>query len=132
MVDGLADKLSGIFTVPVAAWTFVGMVAAAWFRTRPKIMAMLNERRRDSAEEKGSDWDRRTAEIERLHALLANREKLLADRDVENELLRQENAELRRAKVTAEATLQGYGEARQRQAIDEAAKRLPPPSGNGK
>lgn len=129
------DVFSRIFSVASAAWTFVLGCAVALFKAWPNIMARINERRRDEATEKGSDWDRRTEEINRLHALLANREKLLADRDAENELLRQENTELRRDKVTAEATLQGYGEARNRLALEDAQRRaieLAAKSGNGK
>lgn len=117
------DVLGKIFSAASAAWTFVLMCAVALFKAWPNIMGRINERRRDDATEKGSDWNRRTEEINRLHALLGNREKLLSDRDDENERLRQEKAELLTRAITAEATLQGYGEARQRQAIEEAARR---------
>lgn len=130
MVDD--GTLSKIFSVASAAWTFVLMCAVALFKAWPNIMGRINERRRDEATEKGSDWDRRTAEIERLHALLANREKLLADRDNENDALKKEKGEWMDRAIKAEATLQGYGEARQLRAIDEATKRLPPPGENGK
>lgn len=130
MVD---DNLLGkLFSATAAAWTFVLMCAVALFKAWPNIMARLNERRRDAAAEKAEDWHRLRAEIDRLHASIANRERLLAELDDERIELQKENISLLARAVKAEATLQGYGEARQRQAIEEATKRLPNHSGNGK
>lgn len=127
--DGLLGK---IFSATAAAWTFVLMAAVALFKAWPNIMGRFNERRRDDATAKAEDWHRLRAEIDRLHASIANRERLLDESDNEKDALRRENIALLERAVKAEATLQGYGEARQRQAVEDAIKRLPNHSGNGK
>lgn len=134
MVDN--DLLGKILSWTTAAWAALILNGVAIFKAYPNWMARFNERRRDDAAEKASDWDRRTAEIERLHILLANREKLLSDRDDENDALRAENAQLLARSVTAEATLLGLGNARQREAERvakerETAAKLATPNGNG-
>lgn len=97
------------------------MGAVALFKSWPHIMGRVNERRRDSAEEKAGDWERLRQEIVRLHEQVACCER--------------ERAEWMDRAITAEATLQGYGEIRQLRAISDAAKRITGhsgPEGGGK
>ena len=89
----------------MAAMAFVGL-----FKAWPLIMERLNERRRDEDAEKSGDWTRLRAERDRLQALLHECER--------------ERAALMMRAVTAEAALQGYGIARQQQAVEDATKRI--------
>lgn len=139
-----SEILSKIFSASAGVWAIFLAVTAAIFKAWPHIMGRSNERKRDIEAAEKADWDRRTEEIERLHARLANREKVLSDRDDENDRQRQENSELRQDRdewkgraVTAEATLLGLGNARQREAERlakerETATQLASPNGNGK
>lgn len=116
MVDD--GTLGKIFSAAAGVWALVAMGAVALFKAWPHILGRFNERRRDIAEEKADDWDRLRKERDRIRELLTLCEK--------------ERGEWMGRAIRAEATLQGYGEARQRQAIEEATKRLPPPGENGK
>ena len=107
--DGTLGK---IFNAATGVWTLVAMAAVALFRAWPHILGKINERRRDSADEKAGDWERIRKERDRLRDLLAHCDK--------------EKGDWMRRAITAEATLQGYGEARQIQAVEQAMKRLPP------
>lgn len=93
------------------------MAAVALFRSWPLVMERLNERKRDSANEKADDWVRLREErdhaLERVHTLEAK----VYD-------LQQENFELRSRALTAEAQILGIGMGRQSVAEVEAAKRL--------
>lgn len=111
------DLLGRIFSVASAAWTFVLINAVALFKAWPNIMARVNERRRDQAAEEMSDWTRLREERDGLQRRLTECEK--------------ERVKWMARAITAEATLQGYGELRQIRAISEAAKRLPPKIENG-
>ena len=115
MHDGIVDKL---FSASSALWALVVMNAAALFRAWPSIMERINERRRDAASERAGDWSRLRDEVERL----AHRVEALENKVEECE---RERDEWRVRAVTAEAILQGYGEARQIEAVEAAIKRLP-------
>jgi hypothetical protein len=111
------DVLDKIFSAAGAAWTFVLMFAVALFKVWPNVMGRFNERRRDRDTAEAADWERiraerdtARAERDRVHALWV---------DCEEEKMKWQS----RA-ITAEATLQGYGEARQMRAVEEATKRL--------
>lgn len=99
-----------IFSAASGVWALVVMVAVALFRAWPNIMERINERRRDRATEEAGDWQRLREERDRLRCLLTVCEK--------------ERIEWMHRAVTAEATLQGYGEAKQRAAEIAALDRL--------
>lgn len=126
------DVLGKIFSAAAGVWAIFLALAVAMFKAWPNIMGRYNERRRDDATAKAEDWHRLRAEIDRLHAAIANRDRLLAELDDEKNELQRENIDLLGRAVKAEAALQGYGDARQRQAVEDAIKRLPNHSGNGK
>lgn len=104
--DGLLGK---IFSAAAGVWALVAMAAVALFRAWPLILERVNERRRDAATEKSGDWDRIRAERDRYHDLLIESE---ADK-----IRWMERA------ITAEATLQGRGDARQEAARIVAIER---------
>lgn len=104
------EAFSKIFSVATAAWTGVCMLAVALFRAWPLIMARLNERHRDTVAEKAGDWTRLRDENQRLHSQLAECEKI--------------RVEWMNRAITAEATLQGYGDAIQRAQTMLSAERL--------
>jgi len=115
--DAMLGKIFGLFSVPAAAWTFVLMVAVAWFRTRPLIMARINERHRDTETAKAGDWSR-------LRDLV---EQLGEDRDKSREAearCREELVDVRKRLATLEGYQIGRGQAAQEVAIIEGAKRL--------
>lgn len=89
-----------IFNPATGVWALVAMAAVTLFRVWPLIMARFNERSRDVVAEKAGDWTRLREENERLHHQLADCEKM--------------RIEWMRRAITAEATLQGYGDAHQR------------------
>jgi hypothetical protein len=125
--EGVFNK---IFSAATGVWTLVLMCAVALFKAWPNVMERFNERRRDAAAEEAGDWERVRSERDRLRDRLHICEERI-------DLLEQEKGEWMRRAITAEATLQGYGEARQRQAIEAAAKRLtderpPDAKNNGK
>lgn len=126
------DVLGKIFSAAAGVWAIFLALVVAMFKAWPNIMGRYNERRRDDATAKAEDWHRLRAEIDRLHAAIANRDRLLAELDDEKNELQRENIDLLGRAVKAEAALQGYGDARQRQAVEDAIKRLPNHSGNGK
>lgn len=111
------ELLGKVFSVTSAAWTFVLINAVALFKAWPNIMGRINERRRDQAAELLADWTRIREERDSLQRRLSECEK--------------ERVKWMGRAITAEATLQGYGELRQLRAISEAAKRVPP-EGSGK
>lgn len=115
MVD--SDLLGRIFTVPAAAWTATLAFVAYLIRNR-------NERLRDLNTEKAGDWDRIRSERD-----VAREERdLVRDRWAQCEA---ERLEWMARAVRAEAIIQGYGEARQLQAIEDAQKRVAGANGNG-
>lgn len=110
MDDDLLGRIIRTFGLPVAGWAAFCAIIVHWWRNR-------NERLRDAASENASDReflraerDHALEEAERLRAMLIECERVSIER-------------LGRA-VTAEAILQGYGEADQRLAIRLAAERL--------
>lgn len=107
------DFIGRLTSWTTALWTFVAINAVALFRAWPAIMGRVNERARDSAAEKASDWSRLRDEIGRL----SNRVKDLEDRceRYEADLIEchRERDEAIAAKLRAEAILQGRGEVRQ-------------------
>jgi len=126
------DELLGkIFNAATGVWAIFCAIVVALFKAWPAVMGRLNERRRDMAAEEASDWERLRSERDRLRGLLEGTDSLLAARDAKIAQLQQEKVELLSRAIQAEATLQGYGEARQRLAVEEAAKRLAPPEGGG-
>lgn len=124
------DLLGKIFSAAAGVWAIFLALVVAIFKAWPAIMARQNERKRDSATEKAGDWERLRAEIERLHVAIANRERLLAERDDENAALQRQNIELLGRAVTAEAALMGMGVARQQVTILKGIAEKP--EGNGK
>lgn len=123
----MADDIFGkIFSATAGVWAiFLVNVVAAW-KIVPALLERINERRRDAAAAEASDWERIRAERndareerDRIHTLWIKCEE--------------EMMEWKSRAITAEATLQGYGEARQKLAVEEAAKRLTSktPGGNG-
>lgn len=115
MDDTLFNK---IFSAAAGVWAMAAMAFVALFKSWPLIMARINERRRDAEHEKDGDWTRLRAERDRLHALLRECEK--------------ERAELMARAIQAEATLQGYGIARQHVAVEDATKRIDEADKRGK
>lgn len=95
MDNGALDK---IFSVATAAWAALCLNAVALFKVWPAIMQRLNERHRDIAAERASDWERIRSERD-----VAREERdLVRDRWAECERI--SNERLGRA-VIAEATL---------------------------
>lgn len=93
------------------------MGAVALFKAWPHIMARLNERQRDIASEKAGDWER----------IRAERDNAFAERDRIHALwikCEEENVALLSRAITAEATLLGLGNARQREAERIATDRI--------
>lgn len=92
------------------AWTALTALVANWWKHR-------NERRRDLNIEKAGDWDRLRSERD-----VAGEERdLVRDRWAQCES--EKNEWMGRA-IKAEATLQGWSEARQRLALEDAAERI--------
>lgn len=118
------DLLGKLFSAAAGVWAIFLTLLVALVKGWPAIMGRLNERRRDDATAKAEDWHRLRAERDRLQVQVANRDRLLDERDDENLALQKENIALEGRAVKAEATIQGYGEARQKLALEEAAKRL--------
>lgn len=120
MDDDLFGRIIRTFGLPVAGWAAFCAIVVHWWKSR-------NERLRDTASEKAADWERLRAErdharddAEKLRAMLTECERISIER-------------LGRA-ITAEATLQGYGDAIQRAQTLLSAERLiehKKPSGDG-
>jgi len=106
----------------IYSWaTFTAAIFAAnlvaLFKAWPLVMSRLNERHRDVAAEKAGDWER----------IRAERDAARKDRDLMRErwaLCEVEKNDWMRRAITAEATLQGFGEWKQMLAVREAARRL--------
>jgi hypothetical protein len=118
------DVLGKIFSAAAGVWAIFLAVVVAIFKGWPAIMGRLNERKRDAAAAEAEDWHRLRAEIDRLHASIANRERLLAESDDEKDELRREKFEWMTRAVTAEATLLGLGQSKQEAAKIVAAERI--------
>lgn len=99
-----------IFNPTTGVWAIVVMVGVTLFKGWPLILERLNERHRDTAAERAGDWTRLRDENERLHRQLADCEKM--------------RVEWMHRAITAEATLQGYGDAHQRAQEMLSAERL--------
>lgn len=121
MVD---DALGKLFSAAAGVWAIFLTLVVAIVKGWPAVMGRLNERRRDDATAKAEDWHRLRAELDRKDAHLANREKLLSERDDENAALMKENIILLGRAVAAEATLLGLGQAKQEAAKILSAERL--------
>jgi hypothetical protein len=102
------DWLGSFFSWQLAAWS-------AFLLNVVAVLKIRNERKRDINVEKADDWQRLRIERDRYHELLIK--------------CQVERADWMRRAVTAEATLQGFGEWRQIQAVKEAAKRMSGPEG---
>lgn len=120
MGEGFLDK---VFSAASGVWALVCMAALALFKAWPLILERLNERKRDIAVEKAGDWERIRVERNELRCLLRECER--------------ERVEWQRRAITAEATLQGFGEARQQAAAvvaadrwEQAQKKTPPRNGD--
>ena len=104
------ELLGRIFTVPAAAW-------AATLAFIAHLVRSSNERKRDINVEKAGDWER----------IRSERDVAREERDLVRDKLAASEADkvmwMGRA-VQAEAIIQGMGEARQRIALEEAAKRI--------
>lgn len=106
-----------IFSAATGIWTLVCMAAVALFKAWPHILGRFNERYRDREAAESADWERIRAERD-----VAREERdLVRDRWAQCEA---ERIEWMGRAVRAEAIIQGYGEAKQLQAIEEAQKRL--------
>ena len=99
-----------IFSAAAGVWALAAMAFVALFKAWPGIMERINERRRDAAAEKDGDWQRLRTERDSYRSLLSTCEK--------------ERIEWMRRAITAEATLQGYGDAEQHAAEIVAIERL--------
>lgn len=123
MDDGVFAK---IFNAATGVWALVCMAAVALFRAWPHILGRFNERQRDAAAEKAGDWER----IRHERDVAREERDLVRDRWAECEA--EKNEWMARA-VKAEATLQGWSEARQKLAIEDATRRVSewPTEGNG-
>jgi len=110
------DLFNKIFSAAAGVWALVCMVAVALFRAWPHIMGRWNERLRDRIAEEAGDWERIRSERE----VLREERDMVRDRWAACEAER--IAWMERA-MRAEAIIQGYGEARQLLAMDEALKR---------
>lgn len=107
MDEGL---LARIFSIHAAAWAAACAFFVHLYRSR-------NERLRDISSEKAGDWDRIRSERD-----VAREERdLVRDRWAECE---EQRIEWMGRAIRAEATLQGWSEARQKLAIEDAAKRI--------
>jgi len=113
-MDNVFDR---IFSAAAGVWAMVAMVSVALFKAWPNIMARINEGKRDSASERAGDWDR----IRHERDVAREERDLVRDRWAECEADRL--VWMARA-MKAEAIIQGYGEARQLLAMDEALKRI--------
>lgn len=121
MDDGVWSK---IFSAASGVWAMACMLAVALFKAWPNIMARLNERQRDNAAEKAGDWERLRAERDNARS---ERDAVRADRDRIHALwieCEEEKLAWQSKAVSAEATLLGLGNARQREAERVAAERI--------
>ena len=106
----MADWFDKLLNWHVAAW-------AAFWLNAVAIFKIYNERQRDVHSERAADWDRIRSERD-----VAREERdLVRDKLAESETGR---IEWMGRAIKAEATLQGWSEARQRLAIEDAEKRL--------
>lgn len=108
--DGLLGRLWAFLDAKLALWAIFLLNAVAWFK-------VLNERLRDAASEKGADWER----IRNERNTACEERDMVRDRWAQCEA--EKNEWMARA-VKAEATLQGWGDARQRMAIEDATERV--------
>lgn len=108
MVDN--ETLGKIFNATTGVWTIACMAAVALFKAWPHIMGRANERQRDKAAEKDEDWKRVRAERDRYHELLVK--------------CQQERTDWMHRAITAEAALQGMGDAKQMASRIVAVERL--------
>jgi hypothetical protein len=118
-----ASALQQIFSWQSAAWTSTAVLLLFVVRMWNGAPAMLDRWlafRTAKANEKSADWTRLRDEINRLNAWCHELQEAVDE-------CRQREAEWMSRAVTAEATLQGYGEWRQIQAVREASKRLGKP-----
>lgn len=114
MNETLLDK---VFSVAGGIWTLVlvavASVVAAWLRSRAGVLERVNERKRDAADEKASDWVRLRDEVTRLSARVEALERKIdeceRDRDEWHNRALAAEAEV----IRLEAYHQGSGEARQ-------------------
>ena len=87
------------------------MAFVAMFKIWPLIMARINERRRDTASEKASDWERLRDEVGRLSGRVEALERKVDDcereRDAERTRANAAEAELIRFRAYHEGTGQG-------------------------
>lgn len=114
------DAVRQIFSVESAAWTATAilflLVARLWNGT-PAVLDRWLAFRTARAAEKAADWTRLREEINRLNAWCHELQEAVDD-------CRHREAEWMNRAIQAEATLQGYGEWRQIQAVRDAAKRI--------
>jgi seryl-tRNA synthetase len=110
LIARLFNATTGVWTLVVVA---ISSALVAWVRSRPSLRERDNERRRDVAAEKASDFQRLREEVARL----SERVEALENKVDECE---KERDDWRNRAVTAEAELirlqafeHGYGEARQ-------------------
>lgn len=114
------SALNQFFSVQGAVWTSTAILFLFVLRMwngSPAMFAQWIAYRRAKAEERSADWDRIRAERD-----AAGEERdMVRDRWAACEA---ERIEWMGRAVRAEAALQGYGEARQRLAVEEATRRM--------
>lgn len=112
-----------IFNAATGVWALVCMAAVALFRAWPHVLGRFNERVRDVDAARAGDWER----IRHERDVAREERDLVLDRMAACE---HDRIMWMGRAVKAEAIVQGYGEARQMQTIDDAMKRASKP-GNG-
>ncbi len=119
---GWLGRFIQAFGLPAAGWAAVCALVV-------HLVKLRNARLRDIDTEKSGDWER----IRHERNVAQEERDLVRDRWAQCEA---ERIEWMGRAIKAEATLQGFGEWRQKQAIVEAAKRLTGqrsgPEGEGK
>lgn len=107
--DGWYNEIR-VFGPLLLAWTAFTALIANWWKSR-------NERRRDINTEKAGDWDRIRSERD----VACEERDLVRDRWA---MCEAERLQWMARAMKAEAILQGYGEARQMEAVRDAQRRI--------
>ena len=110
------DWIGKLFSWQLAAWSAFLVNVGVWLKIR-------NERKRDISSERGGDWSRLRAEIDRLDARCDHLQ-------TEVDACREREGEWMHRALEAEAIVQGYGEVRQIQQLSESMKRHKPQDGD--
>ena len=121
-----ADALRQVFSITGAAWTSTAilfLLAVRIWNGAPAMFEQWIAYRKAKAEEKAAAHSRILEELDRVYeALKLEREENVACRD-KAAFLEMDKVKLMQENATLKGILQGYGEARNLQAMDEALKR---------